>query len=102
MNRCRHGIIGSLCIRCKSHRQAVKRIEQQPFFDHLRIGTPFDEASRYANEIIAKTLSDKLNNIFIWCSPRLRIRRQPFFGVDKSAPVTIKFRLPVPYEAAAK
>ena len=27
--------------------------------------------------------------------PKQRIRRQPFFGVDSSAPTTIKFRRPV-------
>ena len=61
-----------------------------------------EEASRYANKMLNKIPCVQADIAFIRSSPKARIMRQPFFSVDKSAPVTIKFRRPVPYPVQAK
>lgn len=77
---------------------AVHKIMRQPYFrtsnERWGMGTL---SARWAAEAIMKMAKPMrfLNQ------PKQRIRRQPYFGVDKSAQKTIKIRMPNRYPTQA-
>ena len=76
LKRCDHGIIDSECILCELHRQAVKKIRQQPFFktNEERWGV-----SKFMIDIAAEGLLETAKPMKWLGGAMSAIRNQPYY-----------------------